>query len=82
MFSKSYKIKLKSDYIYHFPIDLEQQQTDSVRLLFQINGMVNTIQFRVDLIRFGKDFSRRRAGKRSEGRAPQNIRGIFYEKKK
>ena len=59
-FSKSYWIKLKSDCIYHAPIDLEQQ-TDSVRLLFRINRcMVNTIWFRVDLIRFWKDFSVRR----------------------
>ena len=43
IFSKSYQIKLKSDCIYHFPIDLEQQ-TDSVRLLFQIKRkMRNTI---------------------------------------
>ena len=36
IFSKSYQIKLKSDYIYHAPIDFEQQ-TDTVRLPFQIN---------------------------------------------
>ena len=43
IFSESYQINPKSDCIYHFPIDLEQQ-TDSVRLLFQINRkMVNTI---------------------------------------
>ena len=43
IFSKSYSINLKSDCIYHFPIDLEQQ-TDTVRLLFQINRkMVYTI---------------------------------------
>ena len=42
MFPKSYQIKPKSDYIYHFSSDLEQQ-TDNVRLLFQINQcMVNT----------------------------------------
>ena len=40
---KSYQIKLKSDCIYHFPIHSEQQ-TDTVRLLLQINRcMVNTI---------------------------------------
>ena len=56
IFSKSYWIKLNSDFIYQFPIDLEQE-TDTVRLLFQINRcMVNTIWFRFDLIRFGKDF--------------------------
>ena len=38
-----FEIQLKSDCIYHAPIDLEQQ-TDTVRLLFQINWcMVNTI---------------------------------------
>ena len=43
--------------IYHAPFDLEQQ-TDTVRLLFQINRkMVNTIWFRFDLIKFRKDFS-------------------------
>ena len=43
--------------MYHFTIDLEQQ-TDSVRLLFQINRcMVNTIWFRFDIIRFRKYFS-------------------------
>ena len=36
IFSKSCQIKPKSDCIYHAPIELEQQ-TDSVRLLFQIN---------------------------------------------
>ena len=40
----------------HFPIVLEQQ-TDSIRLLSQINRkMVNTIWFRFDVIRFRKDF--------------------------
>ena len=35
-----------------------EQQTDSVRLLIQINRiMVNTIRFGFDLIRFRKDFS-------------------------
>ena len=43
IFSKSYQINSKSDCIYHFPIDLEQE-TDTVRLLFQINRkIVNTI---------------------------------------
>ena len=43
IFSKSYYIKPKSDCIYDCPIDLEQQ-TNTVRLLFQINGkMVNKI---------------------------------------
>ena len=58
IFSKSYQIKLKSDCIYHTPINLEQQK-DAVRLLlFQINRcMVNTIWFRFDLIRFWKDIS-------------------------
>ena len=36
IFSKSYQIKSRSDYISHFPIDLEQQ-TNAVRFLFQIN---------------------------------------------
>ena len=40
---KSFQIKPKLDCIYHFPIELEQQ-TDAVRLLFQINRcMVNKI---------------------------------------
>ena len=42
---RNYSLALtaKSDCIYHAPIGLEQQ-TDSVRLLFQINRkMVNTI---------------------------------------
>ena len=57
IFSKFYWIKQKSDCNYHFPIDLEQQ-TDAVRLLFQINRcMVNTIRYRFDLIKFRKDFS-------------------------
>ena len=34
IFSKYYQIKLKSDCIYHSPIDLGQQ-ADIVRLLFQ-----------------------------------------------
>ena len=43
IFSKSYQIKLKSDCIYQYPIDLEKQ-TDSVRALFQINPkMLNTV---------------------------------------
>ena len=55
IFSKSY-IKSKSDCIYHFPIDLEQQ-TDTVRFksTFHIksNGkMVNAIWFWFNLIRF------------------------------
>ena len=42
-FSKSYKIKPKSNCICHAPIYLEQK-TDTVRLLFQINRcMANTI---------------------------------------
>ena len=37
------EIKPKADCFYHLPIDLEQQ-TDTVRLLFQINlKMVSTI---------------------------------------
>ena len=56
IFSKSYLINPKSDCIYHFPIDLEHKRT--CPFLFQINRkMVNTIWFRVDLIRFRKDFS-------------------------
>ena len=43
--------------IYPFPINLVHQ-TDSVRLLFQINRCkVNTIWFRFNLIRFRKYFS-------------------------
>ena len=45
IFSQSYLLKPKSDCIYHAPIDLEQQ-TDSVRLWFQIqseNGKYNLI---------------------------------------
>ena len=57
IFSEFYQIKSKSDCIYHFPIDFEQQ-TDTVRLLFQFNRkMVNTIWFRFDLLRFRKYFS-------------------------
>ena len=52
IFSKSYQIKPKSDCIYHFPIDLEQQ-TNSVRFLCQINlKTIITVKFRLDLIRF------------------------------
>ena len=43
IFPKFSKIKPKSDCIYHYRIDLEQQ-TDSARLLLQINRKrVNTI---------------------------------------
>ena len=53
------KFILKSVCIYHFPIDLKQQ-TDTFAWI-QINRkMVNTILFRVDMVRFGKYFSVRR----------------------
>ena len=39
IFSKSYQIKLKSEDIYHSPIDLEQQ-TDTLCLLFQIKHIL------------------------------------------
>ena len=55
IFSKSYCINPKSDCIYHFPDWFGSKQTS---VWIQINRkMVNTIWFRVDLIRFQKDFS-------------------------
>ena len=55
IFSKSHQIKPKSDWIYHFLIDL-----DPIGRPFgsKINRkMVNTIWFQVDLIRLRKNFS-------------------------
>ena len=42
IFQNLFKSNLKSDCIYHIPIDLEQQ-TDGVRLLFQINRKIVNI---------------------------------------
>ena len=53
---KSYQTNPKSDCIHHFPIDFKHKQTRP--FVFQINRkMVNTIWFRVGLIRFQKDVS-------------------------
>ena len=55
IFSKSYQANPKSDCIYNFLIELDPNGRP-----FGSNGkseMVNTIWFRVDLIRFRKDFS-------------------------
>ena len=48
----------------YLPCIYLEHQTDSFRLLFQINRcMVNRIWFQFDLIRFGKDFCVRQTGK-------------------
>ena len=64
IFSKSYRLKLKSDYIYHFPIDLEQQP--DVRLVPNQSeyGKYNLISVRFNKISLdvqSRDTSRRNA---------------------